>query len=983
MNKIYVKLLFLLLLIILSCSGQSNEIIQTQKKAPTQESKEITKQEKASVSQTQEKTKKPSSELNKTQVKPQIKSQEKKDGDKPGSQIIIVDFISDKYSRGCMVDTLGPEITFEIYQSKKIQQNETEKITGCLLTSSDNISKSNNKENIVKDAKEQKADDNKIKFIRFEPNKYSRECIVDTLGIQETEDIYILNEIESKLITRITQCLSDANNSNDDNSKASKNSNDDNLRASKDNQQKESIDQLIQRLYLPKVQITQKKLIKDNKSCDIVEDSKKLHINNNYSWKAIPLISGEVADFTVSKTNSSVIYLGIQENAHSIYKSVDGGKNWDRIHSFDHTKSLDIHPSDPDIFVYGDTQQIWLTEDGKNFSKSFQSRYPAGPHRTSFSSIAFSPSDPSIVLASIRGKNKESGGELYVSKDGGKSFKELKIKLPNIYVLLFDPRNSSKIYFGTNDGIYVTNDFFKSFEKLLNLNGVTSMETSDGDKVLVTSVDGIHISYDSGENWINGEGLDNTVFLRVKEIYDNQNILWATTSKGIARSDNGGKNWKLKHPNNIPTNVKALAVFPDDPNKIIVSTDTFQFDVRMDALYRSGLMKNQGIYVTYDNGDSWSLSVDGIYADEIETIETSPVNQDELWAGQQAGRGFYKSTDGGENWQLFSSWLSHYPMQIKYFPGYSNGLVASSNMYYSAMGFSYDSGNTWNLLSASTFLDLASKGVNSTKDSFVKLLVSKSRKEGEPKGSIHLHGLAINPKNVDEIYVGSVSDPSVWTDVALKGVHLYKSKDGGITWKIIGNGLPFYSESSIRDIQISYTDPKVLYLGLSHLEALEGNGIWKSVDSGENWVRANKGMPDDTSVHSLYIHPQNKDMVIAGTGNGLYVTNNGGELWVQKLPNDIKDVVSVITDPDVVYIIGNRGAWVSTDFGENWKLITNDSVHQNRPKGNIADNFYKEYLIGKQQVQNPSPIRGSTISVNCNGSKVYIGLNHYGILKAE
>ena len=136
------------------------------------------------------------------------------------------------------------------------------------------------------------------------------------------------------------------------------------------------------------------------------------------------------------------------------------------------------------------------------------------------------------------------------------------------------------------------------------------------------------MSYDAGENWIKGEGLENTIFLRVKETYDNQNILWATTSFGIAISLDGGENWELKHPDNIPTNVKALAVFPDDPNKIIVSTDTFQFDVRMDELYRSGLMKNQGIYVTYDNGNSWSLSTDGIYANEIETIETSPVNQD-------------------------------------------------------------------------------------------------------------------------------------------------------------------------------------------------------------------------------------------------------------------------------------------------------------------------------------------------------------------
>ena len=403
----------------------------------------------------------------------------------------------------------------------------------------------------------------------------------------------------------------------------------------------------------------------------------------------------------------------------------------------------------------------------------------------------------------------------------------------------------------------------------------------------------------------------------------------------------------------------------------------------MDAMYRQGLYDNQGIYISNDGGKSWTMSADGIHANEIETIETSPTDPTEVWAAQQASRGFYKSNESGEKWKLFSSWLSHYPMQIKYIPGYSNALVASSSMYYSSMGFSYDGGNTWNLLTAKTFLDLASSGVNSTKDTFTNLIISKTREEGAPKGSIHLHGLAINPNNPDEIYVGSVSDSSVWTDAALRGIHLFKTMDGGITWLNIGKGLPFNSESSIRDIQISQSNPQILYLGLSHLEAVSGNGIWKSLDGGENWIRTNHGMPDDTSVHSLYIHPKDSNLVIAGTETGLYKTKNGGESWTKTLTNKIKDVDYLKTDPNVVYIIGNRGAWVSSDFGDNWNVITNDSIHKNRPEGNISDNFYNEYIKGSKSEYNPSPIRGSSISVNCNGSTVYIGLNHYGIFKTK
>ena len=937
----------------------SNQALDTTQNDNTKNTKIIKNEDKKST---------PASDSIINNTKSIQKTPSQKQSDNKVKPITMLDFDPEIYSRECIVDTLDPKSTYEIYQSNKINQDYVQKIDQCLVNTK------NKNTNVTKNDFVKSDTDKKPELVEIKTNNYSKNCLIDTLGQKDTDEIYKTSKIKSDILNRITQCVS---NSSDNDSKPKSNN------QSKQIELKESIEQLIQRLYIPKVNISEKKLIKDTDKCDEINPSKMLHNNMEFNWQSIPLISGEVADFNVSKTDPNVIYLGVQENSHSIYKSIDGGKNWNRIHYFDHTKSMDIHPSNPDIFIYGDTQQIWLTEDGKNFNKSFQSKYPPGPHRTSYSSIVFSPSNPSIVLASIRGRSREAGGELYVSNNGGKSFDQLNINLPNITVLLFDSINSEIVYFGADDGIYVTKDFFKSYAKILNANSPTSIVRSKDRKIIVGSVDGIHISYDSGETWTKGEGIDNTIFLRIKEIHSDPNTVWATTSKGIAISKNGGKNWELNHPDNLPINVKALEVFSNDPNKIIVATDTFQFDVRMDAMYRQGLYDNQGIYISNDGGKSWSMSSDGIHANEIETIETSPTDPSEVWAAQQASRGFYKSNDSGEKWKLFSSWLSHYPMQIKYIPGYSNALVASSSMYYSSMGFSYDGGNTWNLLTAKTFLDLAISCVNSTKDTFTNLIISKTREEGAPKGSIHLHGLAINPNNPDEIYVGSVSDSSVWTDAALRGIHLFKTMDGGITWLNIGKGLPFNSESSIRDIQISQSNPQILYLGLSHLEAVSGNGIWKSLDGGENWIRSNDGMPNDTSVHSLHIHSKDSNLVIAGTETGLYKTKNGGKSWTKTLTNKIKDIDYLKSDPNVVYIIGNRGAWVSSDFGDNWNVITNDSIHKNRPEGNISDNFYNEYIKGSKSEYNPSPIRGSSISVNCNGSTVYIGLNHYGIFKTK
>ncbi|SVA55323.1 uncharacterized protein METZ01_LOCUS108177 [marine metagenome] len=798
-------------------------------------------------------------------------------------------------------------------------------------------------------------------LINFNPDGYSRECIEDNLGTEKTYQVYQFNKIESGLMNKIENCkISDSDNRGDSS--------------------KETIKQLIQRLYIPKTLVTSKVLEANNQSCAVIKDNKKLHSTMNFNWQSIPVNSGEVADFIVSPTDPSVVYLGIQENTHSIYKSIDGGKNWSRIHQFDHTKTLNIHPTNPDIFLYGDSQQIWRTENGEDFTKSFQSKYAAGPADTSWSSIAFFPEDPSLVIASIKGRyprGDSGGGEIYVSKDGGKTFKELNVKLPVTTVLLFDQTDSNKIFIGTDEGVLLSDDFFKSSKNILSVKGVTSLNTLDGKKLIATSIDGIHISEDGGNNWIIGKGLDKTIFLRAYEIPQNRNIIWATTSKGIAISRDAGYNWELNHPDEIPINVKALAVFPDNPDKVLVSTDSFRWDVRLNQLFVQGLLKKQGIYMTYDSGKSWEKSNDGLHLHDLETILSSPVNPDELWTGQQAARGMYKSTDAGKNWELFANYLSHYPMKILYFPGYSNSMIATSSMYYSVMGFSYDSGNTWTMLSAKTFLDLVMRGIHSTKQTFTKLIVDKARDDDSPKGSIHLHGLAVNPKNIDEIFVGSVSDPSVFTDVALRGVHLFKSKDGGETWITIGEGLPFTSNSSIRDIQISPSEPNIIYLGLSEMEAEDGNGIWKSIDGGDKWVRANNGMPDSNSVQALYIHPDDGNLVIAGTNDGIFITTDGGLNWIKKLNYKILDLSALITEPNIVYASGRDGAWVSTDFGNTWVSILNDSVHNNKPKGNVAEAYYSGFQSGRMKMYI------SAIEANCNGSKVYMGISGYGLLQAK
>ena len=86
-----------------------------------------------------------------------------------------------------------------------------------------------------------------------------------------------------------------------------------------------------------------------------------------------------------------------------------------------------------------------------------------------------------------------------------------------------------------------------------------------------------------------------------------------------------------------------------------------------------------------------------------------------------------------------------------------------------------------------------------------------------------------------------------------------------------------------------------------------------------------------------------------------------------------KDIFNKVIDNIIKSSRKENNSWIN-------KAIKNFETSSNI---NISDNFYNEYIKGSKSEYNPSPIRGSSISVNCNGSTVYIGLNHYGIFKTK
>ena len=105
-------------------------------------------------------------------------------------------------------------------------------------------------------------------------------------------------------------------------------------------------------------------------------------------------------------------------------------------------------------------------------------------------------------------------------------------------------------------------------------------------------------------------------------------------------------------------------------------------------------------------------------------------------------------------------------------------------------------------------------------------------------------------------------------------------------------------------------------------------------------------MPDNISVSVILIHPNQQEMLLAGTEEGIYRSTDGGVSWNQVAAGTSRDMEYVLTDADVVYAGKEDGLFLSKDFGKTWQDIS-----ANLPLGSVP-----------------------ALAVNCNGTVVYAGV---------
>ncbi|MEE2709264.1 MAG: YCF48-related protein [Gemmatimonadota bacterium] len=154
------------------------------------------------------------------------------------------------------------------------------------------------------------------------------------------------------------------------------------------------------------------------------------------------------------------------------------------------------------------------------------------------------------------------------------------------------------------------------------------------------------------------------------------------------------------------------------------------------------------------------------------------------------------------------------------------------------------------------------------------------------------------------------------------GQSIWRSCDGGDTWSRASGGA-LYMECDVRALVAHPHTGEILYAGTDE-------GFYRTNDGGDKWTHLSSPM-DQKQIWSLAIHPENPDIIFAGTRpSGLYRTTDAGASWTQLhagiethcTPIVHTRVTTILTDPaerqTIFAGVEIDGVYRSTDGGETW-----------------------------------------------------------------
>jgi photosystem II stability/assembly factor-like uncharacterized protein len=349
-------------------------------------------------------------------------------------------------------------------------------------------------------------------------------------------------------------------------------------------------------------------------------------------------------------------------------------------------------------------------------------------------------------------------------------------------------------------------------------------------------------------------------------------------------------------------------------------------------------VNNGGVWKTTDYGMTWKPIFDDQPTGSVGALAVAPSNPDVIYVGSgeglqrpdlSVGDGVYKSTDGGKTWK-------HMGLRDgQQIPAVLVDPRDADRVFVAVLGHPYGAN--------------AERGVFRSTDggkSWKKILY-----KDENTGAV---ALAFDPSNSKTVYAALWSSrQGPWENGAWQGSTsgLFKSTDGGDTWRQLTKGLPSAEERLGRiGLDISRSDPKCLY---AMVDAPKLGGVYRSDDGGESWRRVNSeqrlwGRGSDFA--EVKIDPKNKDIVYVANTCAYKSTDGGKTFTAFKGAPGGDDPHTFWINPDnpkIILLAGDQGAVVTVNGGETWSSWYNQPTAQFYHVA--TDNQFPYWVYGGQQ----------------------------------
>ncbi len=598
------------------------------------------------------------------------------------------------------------------------------------------------------------------------------------------------------------------------------------------------------------------------------------------SWDAIGPYGGDVRALAADPSPAGLVWLGTADGR--LFRSDDAGRSWQQLKpGFPlRGRSLDNIVVDAKGRVVVGYWEVagtgggvaWSEDGGLNFEIS------SGIGGESVRALAASRSDPDLWLAgSIAGA--------FVSRDAGRSWSRITPEehpdLRNIESVAVDPQHPGVFYVGTwhlpwksvdagstwspiHSGMIADSDVF-----------TLTLDPRDPSRLHATACTGIYRSSNAGSSWTKIGGIPSSSRRTRAFGHDpgNPDRLYAGTTEGVwGRAP--GEAWRRLTSRTIVVN--AVAVLAS--GVVLAGAD------------------GVGVLRSEDSGGTWHSANRGFVARAVRRVA---FNRDgsEMWVGLDGGR-----YDGGIATRgRQSSWresvrglggrtiLSQLPVGGERIVGTDAGLFVSSQAGWRRI----------ELEAAGVVRRPRVTGLERAQDGSVLVASSEGLWRGPSDATAFEHRVLGSARAVTALV--SVGERTL----AATPLELFASSDGGRTWARIGPGTGHPAMAFGRG-----EDPDLLY-------ARSRGGLYRSRDGGAGWELVGGGLPN-AEITALAVHPNGTTLYASEIlRGGIHVSHDAGDSWSQLAADELADspIVDLALDPSaprtLVVATANAGVLVT------------------------------------------------------------------------